>query len=126
LLTTITNSHRFNMGFGRALASTGDRIIIGEPDGFDSAVGIDGGVAHVYAVRDALEILDVARSGEGVTVRWRSIAGRKYRFIRAARVPAAEWIPLHGEVTGTGGPLSMTFPIEAEETGVFLRVELVP
>jgi hypothetical protein len=130
LLTTFTNSHSLNTGFGRALASTSNKIIIGEPDAWTpDGFSTDAGAAHLLDLLDASDALkiDATRLGDQMTVHWSTIPGRKYRLVRATTVPAGDWTPVPGgDVTGTGGPASKAIPLDAAEAAVFLRVELVP
>lgn len=89
---------------------------------FRAAVGGDIG-SPGYVDAPPLKLLGWVREGQGVRIRWRTVAGQRYRVWGAWRLDGGGWEPLTPGMTATGGSLSHWVADEPGEAVRFLRVE---
>ena len=72
-----------------------------------------------------LKVAELVPDAGGLAFRWNSVSGRVYSLVRATNLAPAEWsAPLIAPLTGTGGILSYTSPVDADLGGAFYRLQV--
>jgi len=89
---------------------------------FRAAVGGDIG-SPGYVDAPPLRLLSWEREGQGLRIRWRTVAGHRYRVSGSWRLEGGDWEPLTPELIATGASLSHWVPGETGAAIRFLRVE---
>jgi hypothetical protein len=77
-----------------------------------------------HDAESVLKIETIAVIGKALQIRWRSVAGRVYRVVRADSVNAGIWTPIQPELTADG-PISALFETDQSDGNRFYRIELV-
>ncbi len=84
-----------------------------------SAAGLD-----PFDARAVLKISALTRTADTVTLRWPSVAGKRYQVSSTSdpAAPGSAWQPLGDPVVGNGGEMQATFATGAGATRAFYRV----
>jgi YD repeat-containing protein len=70
-------------------------------------------------------LLSASLEGEGVTVRWRAVAGRTYRLHYKVSLADAEWQSIPGDITADGSVGSKVDPAGLGQGARYYRISLV-
>ena len=67
---------------------------------------------------------EITRTGAGLTVRWRSVAGQHYQLFQTSDLNAGVWTPAGARAAGTGELLQVAVGVDSAAT--FYRVQALP
>lgn len=93
-------------------------------DGFNNQAEYVAGTAPTNRL-SLLKLESVSQNASGTTLRWQSVAGKKYQVFSRTQVTGSPWVALGGPVTATG---SQAQYFDAGATGPlkFYRVQVLP
>jgi hypothetical protein len=128
VVTLSSETDGINNGWWASYGITGaNRVAANDPDGdgFTNAQEYALGTSPVDA-SSTFKVGNIERSGNLLTISWRSIAGKKYQVQKRASLSSGEWVNSGSELMATDTSSSASVDVSDSPNASFVRVILVP